>query len=174
MAALWRAAAAGRQTIEASGELHWQNINANTDCETLMTRRTDRIGSLMRETLGHILLSKLSDPRVDPALTSIINVEVSEDLLTAKVYISVLGSEGQQRKTLRALSSARGYLQELMMEQIRLRCTPILRFVLDDRFKKTMETYQIIEQAMDEIRCKEEQDLDETTVAQDGAQEQSN
>ncbi|MCD6365243.1 MAG: 30S ribosome-binding factor RbfA [Planctomycetes bacterium] len=136
-----------------------------------MTRRRDRIASLMRQTLGEILLSKLSDPRVDSARTSITSIEVAEDLLSAKVYVSVLGSEAEQRKTLRALSRAGGYLQELMMEQIRLRNTPILKFVADRQFKKTMETYQIIDQAMDEIRCREEHKQERTTVVQDSKPE---
>jgi len=121
-----------------------------------MSRRTERISSLMRETLGQILLSKLSDPRVDPARTSITRVEIPEDLLTAKVYVSVIGTEAEQRLTIRALRHAAGHIQELMMRQIDLRHTPILDFELDVNFKKTLETYRIIEQAMAEIRQKEQ------------------
>ena len=80
----------------------------------------------MRQTLGELLLSKLSDPRVDPARTSITHVDVADDLLSAKVYVSVMGAEPDQRKTLRALQRAGGRLQELMMRQIMLRNTPIL------------------------------------------------
>jgi len=121
-----------------------------------MSRRTERVGSLIRDTIGPLLLAKLSDPRVEPARTSITRVEVPEDLLTAKVYVSVIGTEGQQRRTLQALRHAAGHLQELMMEQIELRNTPRLEFVLDVKFKKTLETYQIIQRAMDEIRQKEQ------------------
>ena len=121
-----------------------------------MSRRTDRIGSLMRQTLGQLLLSKLSDPRIDPARTSITNVTVADDLLTAKVYVSVIGSEADERKTIRALQRAGGHLQELMMRQIKLRHTPILEFILDVKFKKTLEILQVIEDAMDDIRSKEQ------------------
>jgi len=122
-----------------------------------MSRRTDRIGSVIRQTLGELLLSKLSDPRVDPARTSITHVDVADDLMSAKVYVSVIGSEADQRKALHGLQHAGGRLQELMMRRIMLRHTPILEFVTDTEFKKTLETLQVIEQAMAEIRSKEDQ-----------------
>ena len=121
-----------------------------------MSRRTERVGNLIRNTVGQLLLTKMSDPRVDPAKTSITHVEIPEDLLTARVYVSVIGTEAQQRNALRALKHASGHLQELMMRQIKLRCTPILEFVLDENFKKTLQTLALIRQAMVEIEDKEE------------------
>lgn len=120
-----------------------------------MTRRTERVGSLIRDTIGQVLLTKLSDPRIDPARTSVTRVMVPEDLLTAKVYVSVLGTEAEARRTLRALRHASGHVQELMMRTISLRHTPLLEFELDTSFKKTLQTLEIIEQAMEEIRQKE-------------------
>lgn len=120
-----------------------------------MTRRTERVASLIQDTIGQVLLTKLSDPRIDPARTSVTRVAVPEDLLTAKIYVSVLGTDAEARRTLRALRHASGHVQELMMRQISLRHTPILDFELDTGFKRTLQTLEIIEQAMDEIRRKE-------------------
>ena len=116
-----------------------------------MTRRTDRVDSLLRRTLGELLLTKMADPRLDPARTSITAVEVSEDLLRAKVYVSVLGTEAEQRTALRALRHASGHLQEMMSHRIRLRNMPVLTFVLDEKYKRTMETLSLIDKAMDEF-----------------------
>ena len=121
-----------------------------------MTRRTQRVASLIRETVGQVVLTSLSDPRIDPARTSITHVDVPEDLMTAKVYVSVLGSEAEQRSAVRALNHAAGHIQELMMARISLRHTPRLRFQLDEDFRKTLETYEIIGQAMQEIRDKQQ------------------
>ncbi len=122
-----------------------------------MNRRTERVASRIREILGQVLLSKIADPRIDPALTSVTRVEMPDDLLTAKVYISVIGDEGKQKLTLQALRHAQGHLQELMMRQISLRNTPLLHFVPDRQFKKTLVTLQLIDQAMEEIRRKEQE-----------------
>jgi len=120
-----------------------------------MSRRTQRVGNLIRQTLAEVLLSRLSDPRIDPARTSVTRVEVPEDLLTATVYVSVLGDEAVERRTIRALRHAAGHVQELMMRRISLRHTPVLSFELDTRFKKTLQTLEIIDRAMDEIRQKD-------------------
>jgi ribosome-binding factor A len=119
-----------------------------------MSRRSERVASLIRDTIGQVLLTKLSDPRIDPALVSVTRVVVPEDLLTARVYISVAGTESQQRCALRALRHAAGRIQELMTRQVQLRNTPVLEFVQDEQFKKTLQTYQLIDQAMAEIRDK--------------------
>ena len=120
-----------------------------------MNRRTKRIGSLIRQVIGQLLLDKISDPRIDPARTSVVNVEVSDDLLRAKVYVSVMGTENRQRLAIRALQHAAGHIQELMMKQIKLRCTPILSFESDAKFKKTLETLEIIKKVSDELRAKD-------------------
>jgi ribosome-binding factor A len=125
-----------------------------------MSRRTERIGSLMRSEIAGVVLSKLSDPRIDPARTSVTRVEVPEDLLTARVYISVLGTAGEQRRTLEALRHAAGRIQELMMRQVRLKTTPVLEFELDESFKNTLETLKLIDRAMKEIRQKEQEGKD--------------
>ncbi len=139
-----------------------------------MTRRTQRVGNLIRNTVGPLLLTKLSDPRIDPSRTSITRVEVPEDLLTAKVFVSVIGSEKEQRNTIRGLEHAAGHLQELMMQQIHLRRTPLLEFVLDLNFKKTLQTLSLIRQAMDEIEDKERSGTvaDEVVREQDSSDEQ--
>ena len=120
-----------------------------------MTRRTQRVGSLVREALGRLILADLSDPRIDSARTSIVRVEVPEDLMTAKVFVSVLGDEALQRKTLRALKHAAGHIQELLGRRLALKHTPRLTFEFDKNFKDTLEVYRIIEDAMQEIRDKD-------------------
>jgi len=120
-----------------------------------MSRRTQRVASLMRDIIGQLLLSKVSDPRIDPARTSITRVEVPDDLSTAKVYVSVVGTETKQRLAVQALCHAAGYIQELMMRQISLRNTPLLDFLIDRKFKKMTQTLALIDQAMQEIRRKE-------------------
>jgi len=121
-----------------------------------MSRRTERVASLIRTTLGQILLAKLSDPRVDPVKVSITRVETPEDLLTAKVYISVVGNDkAEESRVIAALRHAAGYLQEKMMKQIQLRNTPRLDFQIDEQYKKTMHTLNVIAEVSEELRRKE-------------------
>ncbi len=121
-----------------------------------MTLRQQRVGNLIRNTLGQLLLSKIADPRIDPARTSITRVEVTEDLLHAMVFVSVIGPEGLQSRTIAALQHASGHIQDLMMRQISLRHTPHLEFQLDEKFKNTLETLRIIQEVSEERRQKDE------------------
>ena len=101
-------------------------------------------------------MTKLSDPRLDPAKTSITRVEVPEDLLTATVFVSVIGSDADQSKAIHALKHASGHIQEQMVQRLRLRNTPVLTFAPDKVFKKTLETLRLIDEAMSEIHDKQD------------------
>lgn len=123
-----------------------------------MTRRTERVGNLIRSIVAEVLMARLSDPRIDPGMTSITRVEVSDDLAAAKVYVSVMGEETAQRNTLRALRHAAGRIQEIMRKQIQLRNTPVLDFQLDEKFKKTLQTLSIIQKVSEELKLKDQKD----------------
>ncbi len=120
-----------------------------------MSRRTERIGKLFQQHIGRILLTELSDPRLDPARTSVTRVRVQEDLLRAKVYVSILGTEAEQRRGLEALQHAAGRVQALLRQQVRLRYMPALEFRTDEQFKGALRTWEVIREAMDEIHARE-------------------
>ncbi len=122
-----------------------------------MNRRTERIGKLLQHEVGKVLLGKLADPRIDSARTSITRVEATEDLVRAKVYISIIGTQAQQQRCIKALERAAGRIRAIVRDNVTLRHMPILEFEIDHQFKKTLETLNVIRQAMDEIREKEEE-----------------
>ena len=125
-----------------------------------MNRRTERIGKLLQHEIGKILIEKLADPRIDAARTSITRVKVQEDLLAAKVYVSIIGTEAQQRRCIEALERAAGRIRILVRDEVRIRYMPALVFVADQQFKETLETWNLIRQAMDEIHDREDQQED--------------
>lgn len=139
----------------------------------MATRRTERVGNLIRNTLGEILLSKMSDPRFDPAKVSITKVQLPEDLLSARVFISVSGDEKDENKALASLKHARGFLQDRLMRQISLRHTPRLEFVVDKQFKKTVETLNLISEVMYELNEKDASQ-EESDQATDSCDENQN
>ena len=128
-----------------------------------MNRRTERIGKLLQHEIGKVLLEKLADPRIDSARTSITRVEAAEDLVSAKVYISIIGTQAEQQCCIKALARAAGRIRAIVRDNITLRYMPVLEFVIDHQFKKTLETLDVIRQAMDEIRVKEEKEEELST-----------
>lgn len=95
-----------------------------------MSRRTERIGDVLRAEISTIINRKIMDPRV--RLTSVSAVDVSPDLRHARVHVSVVGGQADQEASLEALRHAAGFIRgQVGRELKRLRNIPELRFELD-------------------------------------------
>ena len=105
------------------------------------------MASLVRTVVSEAISHKLNDPRISP-MASVTRVEISGDLQIAKIYISVLGSDGDSRKTMEALGHAAGHIQRLLSRQLQVRHCPEIRFVSDLSIKGSMRTVQIIEESL--------------------------
>ena len=130
-----------------------------------MSLRTERVGKLLQHALGRILLSDLSDPRIDSARTSVTRVRVQEDLLLAKIYVSVMGTDAQQRLCIAALNRAAGRIHAILRDRVQLRHMPTLEFLPDEQLKTALRTWEIIRQAMEEIHEKEKAQAEATGAA---------
>jgi len=92
--------------------------------------RTDQVGAQVREEIMQIIRRELKDPRI--GFASITQVRMSPDLRFARVRVSVLGDETEQKRTLTGLRSATGLIRrELGRRLTNLRFSPELRFELD-------------------------------------------
>ena len=105
---------------------------------------------VMRE-LSNIIRGEIKDPRINP-MTSVVAVEVAPDLKTAKAYISVLGDEESQKKTLAGLRSAEGYIRRALAKAINLRNTPEIRFILDQSIAYGVEMSKKIDEVTKDLR----------------------
>lgn len=111
-----------------------------------MTRRTRQVGELLKEELDDIIRKEVKDPRI--GFFSITRVDVPADLRTARVYISVLGSDEERAGTLEALTSASKFIRHHLKPRLRMRQIPVLEF-RDDR---SMEYAQQIAETLREVR----------------------
>ena len=109
----------------------------------------------MRE-LSNIIRGEIKDPRINP-MTSVVSVEVAPDLKTAKAYISVLGDEESQKRTIEGLRSAEGYIRRALAKSINLRNTPQIRFILDQSIEYGVQ----MSKKIDEVTGNRREDIDE-------------
>lgn len=93
-----------------------------------MTLRVEKVQKLARQVLGE-LIQELKDPRI--GFTTVTAVRMTPDLRSARVFVSVLGSEADQQDTVAGLKSATPHLRSELGHQMRLRYTPELVFELD-------------------------------------------
>ena len=107
-----------------------------------MSRRTERVASLIQGVLAELVQKKLKDPRL--GFVTVTGVEIGADLKEARVYYTVLGKEKDRANTQRALENAAGFLQHEIAEQLKLRFTPKLSFHIDEGLEEGMRIERII------------------------------
>jgi len=107
-----------------------------------------RINEVLREVVGAAIAGDLSDPRI--GFVTVTAVETSPDLRTAKVYVSVLGTEEERESTLDALRSSHGVIQSRIAAETRMKRTPTLTFHYDDTIAQGVRISQLLEDDPDE------------------------
>jgi len=92
------------------------------------------------------ILTELRDPRVKNV--TVVGVEVLPDMKSAKVFVSVMGTEKEQQLSVSGLQNAAGFLQKKIAERIETRHTPRLTFVLDKGVKASLEINRILREVL--------------------------
>jgi ribosome-binding factor A len=88
-----------------------------------MSRRTERLASVIQQELAMIILRELNDPRLT-GLPTITRVKVSDDLSIADVFVTVMGTAGQQTAALNALKHSAGMMRTRLTDSLSLRTSP--------------------------------------------------
>ncbi|MBF0553821.1 MAG: 30S ribosome-binding factor RbfA [Nitrospirae bacterium] len=91
-------------------------------------KRSQRVGDLLRQEISEIVLSRIKDPRL--GFVTVTDVELSDDLKTAHVFISVL-KKGEISKTLKILNTAAGFIRHEAAKNVKLRQIPNIVFAED-------------------------------------------
>ncbi len=125
----------------------------------MSSRRLLKAAEAIREVVSMAILTELRDPRVKNV--TVTSVEVSPDMREAKVMVSVMGNENQQKLTLRGLENSAGFLQSKIAKRIDTRYTPRLQFVIDDGVKKSLAVAEILQKIAEER--KQSEALEDTT-----------
>ena len=89
-----------------------------------------RVNEAIREVLADAIATELKDPRI--GFVTVTEVDTSPDLRTARVYVSVLGSDAEREQTLEGLGSSHGFLQGKIASAMRMKRTPTLTFHYDE------------------------------------------
>lgn len=100
-----------------------------------MTRRIERVNSLIRQEISELLQRQIKDPRLG-YLVTVTEVATSPDLKYAKVFVSHVGDKQEKKETLSALASASGFLRRELARHLKLRHVPELNFQWDDSIER--------------------------------------
>lgn len=125
----------------------------------------------LEETLRRILATALhlevEDPRV--GFVTVSEVRLNRDRTVARVFYTVLGDEEERRTSLEGLKRCRGYLRQIVGDQVRMRMVPELRFVYDESLDRSFRIEETLGQIAKEREARGSQpdntgtDPDEST-----------
>jgi len=100
-------------------------------------KRVERVNSLLRNELGQLISTRMKDVRM--GFATITEVDMSPDLKSCRVLVSVIGSDKEKQGTLAALEHSEGFLKREISKTLKLRFTPELYFKLDRRVEESMK-----------------------------------
>ena len=101
------------------------------------------LGSTIQRELAVMIQRDLQDPRLT-GMPSITRVRVSPDLAVADVYVTVMGTPGQQTAALHALQHSAGMMRAKLTKALTLRQSPFLKFHIDENLKKEIEVLELL------------------------------
>jgi ribosome-binding factor A len=110
-----------------------------------MTRRAERVSSIIQQELSYLLREQVNDPRL-ASFISITKVSTTADLRLTKVFISTLGNKADKNEILKGFVAASGFLRKQLANRLKLKHTPELSFHLDDSIERGAEVLRLIEQ----------------------------
>ena len=101
----------------------------------------------MNEAIRQVLsdtIPALKDPRI--GFVTVTGVEAATGYAHATVFISVLGREAEQQRTLAGLEAAHGVLQAQVARELGLRRTPVLTFEYDPTVERGVRLSRMIDE----------------------------
>jgi ribosome-binding factor A len=124
-----------------------------------MSKRVKQVADTIQQVLGEVIQKELKDPRI--GFATVTAVQVSVDLRYARVFISVMGNDEQQKETMQGLKSARGYMrQRVASEMNHLRFVPELRLELDTSLDYSLHIESLLHKVERERLERDENEYD--------------
>ena len=114
----------------------------------MTTRKQREIEELLRREISSIMLRELNDPRM--GFATVTRVRAGGDFRTGKVFVLLRGSEEERAQTLEVLEHARGRIQALIADRIKMRNTPVLTFIEDREMAQALRVDRLIDKVMKE------------------------
>jgi ribosome-binding factor A len=122
------------------------------------SRRQRQVSQLIHRELSILLMQEVRDPRLSDL--TVTDVDVTADLMLARIYFTVLGEADEEQEAVAALERAKGFLRTQLAGRVQLRYMPELVFELD----KSTQYGQRIEELLRQI-AESERPGDESETA---------
>jgi ribosome-binding factor A len=106
--------------------------------------RMGRIDTELQRELARLISTELKDPRL--GFVTVTRVEITNDLQSAKVFVSIIGDRHVAKQSMEALENARGFLRGELGHAVSLRHTPSISFVEDRTTERAIALSKVLAQ----------------------------
>lgn len=110
-------------------------------------KRIKRIESELTKEISLLIRNDIKDPRIAP-ITSITEIKLTDDLQSAKIYVSVLGDDQDKKDTIDGLVSSIGFIKKELGRRMNLRHIPDLKIILDTNIEEALRIESLIDKAI--------------------------
>jgi ribosome-binding factor A len=110
----------------------------------MQSRRHQRVRELLKRAVGEIIRREFTIE--ESGLITVNDLVVSGDLQSARVFVGIVGTEAQQKQGIARLKHEGKRLQALVGQEVILKYTPQLEFVVDDSISRGNRVIEIIEE----------------------------
>ena len=114
----------------------------------MSSRRAKRVGELMKQEISDLIQKSIKNPHL--GFVTVTEVELTNDLRKAKVFLSVYGEDKENSPTLKSLRKAGGFIRSQLARRIRLRYSPELEFLWDSSIEQGAKISKLLEEISDE------------------------
>ncbi len=108
--------------------------------------RLQKMARLLKEEISRIIREEINDPRL--GFISLTTIEVTPDLHTAHVYVSVYGTPEEQQASINVLERASRFLRGELGRQVEMRYTPELVFHLDHSLERGSRVNELLKEVV--------------------------
>ena len=114
------------------------------------SRTKAKIEARIHERVAYCLEFELSDPRA--TFITVTRVEISQDLSSAKIFYTVLGSDGARSAAAHMLEDATGFVRRQVGRVLKTRRIPLLSWFYDESVEKNAAVQAAISEAIERDR----------------------
>jgi ribosome-binding factor A len=100
-------------------------------------KRADRVSEAIKREISLMVQQDVKDPRVH--FVTVTDVQTTDDLRYAKIYVSILGDKETRKESLTGLVHAKGFLRSELGRRLGLRYTPDIQFFLDESLDHSIQ-----------------------------------
>lgn len=117
------------------------------------SRRVNRVSSLLKREVSMIIQTEIKN--VELGFVTVSDIELSEDLKIAKIFVTVLGDEAARKKALDGLQKVKPYVKREISKRLKLRYTPEIYFKYDKSLDHAFHIADVLKKIKEEDAKKE-------------------